>query len=120
MPRVFTFSAALVADCATSAEDRTVASQSVKPVANIADQPDPGIAPPPTVCRTPGISCERPICSTLVCFIPLFDGAVRNLTMVRTCNIMPRMTGRHAIAGRNLPTRAGRVRRLDFADRSAA
>ena len=55
-----------------------------------------------------------------VCFIPLFDGAVRNLTMVRTRRIMPRMTGRHAIAGRNLPTRAGRVRRLDFADRSAA
>jgi hypothetical protein len=25
---------------------------------------------------TPGISCERPICSTLVCFIPLFDGLV--------------------------------------------
>ena len=23
--------------------------------------------------RTPGISCERPICSTLVSFIPLFD-----------------------------------------------
>jgi hypothetical protein len=26
--------------------------------------------------RTPGISCERPICSTLVCFIPLLDGPV--------------------------------------------
>ena len=26
--------------------------------------------------RTPGISCERPIRSTLVCFIPLFDGLV--------------------------------------------
>jgi hypothetical protein len=25
--------------------------------------------------RTPGISCERPICSTLVCFIPLLGGA---------------------------------------------
>jgi hypothetical protein len=24
---------------------------------------------------TPGISCERPIRSTLVCFIPLFGGA---------------------------------------------
>jgi hypothetical protein len=24
---------------------------------------------------TPGISCERPICSTLVCFIPLFGGS---------------------------------------------
>ena len=24
---------------------------------------------------TLGISCERPICSTLVCFIPLFDGS---------------------------------------------
>ena len=29
-----------------------------------------------SVRRTPGISCERPICSTLVCFIPLFDGLV--------------------------------------------
>jgi len=29
-----------------------------------------------TVRRTPGISCERPICSTLVCFIPLFAGSV--------------------------------------------
>jgi hypothetical protein len=26
--------------------------------------------------RTPGISCERPIRSTLVCFIPLFDALV--------------------------------------------
>jgi hypothetical protein len=26
--------------------------------------------------RTPGISCERPIRSTLVCFIPLFGGLV--------------------------------------------
>jgi hypothetical protein len=25
---------------------------------------------------TLGISCERPICSTLVCFIPLFDAVV--------------------------------------------
>jgi hypothetical protein len=30
---------------------------------------------PPSVRRTPGISCERPIRSALVCFIPLFDGA---------------------------------------------
>ena len=30
----------------------------------------------PLVHRTPGISCERPICSTLVCFIPLFGGLV--------------------------------------------
>ncbi len=37
----------------------------------------------PTVRRTPGISCERPIRSTLVCFIPLFDGAVRSLTLRR-------------------------------------
>jgi len=29
-----------------------------------------------TVRRTPGISCERPIRSTLVCFIPLFDAVV--------------------------------------------
>ena len=29
-----------------------------------------------TIRRTLGISCERPICSTLVCFIPLFDGLV--------------------------------------------
>ena len=28
------------------------------------------------VCRTPGISCERPIRSTLVCFIPLLDRPV--------------------------------------------
>jgi hypothetical protein len=27
-----------------------------------------------TVRRTPGISCERSVCSTLVCFIPLFCG----------------------------------------------
>ncbi len=27
-------------------------------------------------CLTPGISCERPICSTLVSFIPLFDVAM--------------------------------------------
>jgi len=33
---------------------------------------------------------------------------------------MQYMTGRHAIAVRNLPIRAGRVRRLDFADRPAA
>ena len=26
-----------------------------------------------TVRRTLGISCERPVCSTLVCFIPLLD-----------------------------------------------
>jgi len=32
------------------------------------------------VCRTPGISCERPICSTLVCFIPLFGCSVRQLS----------------------------------------
>jgi hypothetical protein len=31
-------------------------------------------APLGLVHRTPGISCERPICSTLVCFIPLFGG----------------------------------------------
>src|SRR3970282_140211 len=29
---------------------------------------------PRPVRPTPGISCERPICSTLVCFIPLFCG----------------------------------------------
>jgi hypothetical protein len=38
--------------------------------------PRPGRLPlrsPPHRSRTPGISCERPVCSTLVCFIPLFD-----------------------------------------------
>ena len=32
-------------------------------------------SPAPFVRRTPGISCERPICSTLVSFIPLFCGS---------------------------------------------
>ena len=35
---------------------------------------------PPTVRRTPGISCERPICSTLVSFIPLFGGSSYSCT----------------------------------------
>ena len=38
----------------------------------------------PHVRRTPGISCERPICSTLVCFIPLFDGLVASPTQAQS------------------------------------
>jgi len=45
-----------------------VVGQAVLAVAVLRRQSSP-------VRRTPGISCERPIRSTLVCFIPLFDGA---------------------------------------------
>jgi hypothetical protein len=38
--------------------------------------------------RTPGISCERPICSTLVSFIPLFGGPTI-LATAATCGCMP-------------------------------
>ena len=34
---------------------------------------------PAMVGRTPGISCERPICSTLVCFIPLLGALIHTL-----------------------------------------
>jgi hypothetical protein len=34
-----------------------------------------------SVCRTPEISCERSVCSTLVSFISLFDGVVVQATL---------------------------------------
>jgi hypothetical protein len=81
----------------------------------------PLLATPDQVGPTHGSARGTIACAGLVHCNSLLDGAVgRPLTTPRIGRIMHRMTGRRAIAGCYLPTRAGRVRRLDFADRSAA
>src|SRR5512143_1280398 len=48
-------------------------------------RPEPSLVATSAVCRTPGISCERPIRSTLVSFIPLLDIPLLLSTYVAWC-----------------------------------